>query len=303
MMTRTTAIVLAASFLASAAALFADGPVTGTMSGKVLASGARRVMILDAKGQVQWEYPTALTHDAWMLANGNVLFADGNSVTEVTPDKKVVFQYKAAEQKGGGTYACQRLDSGNTLVGENSTGKVLEVDPSGKVVFELQTSPSKKGNHHNTRMVRKLANGNYLVCHSGAKIVKEYTPKGEVVLEIKTNNVAFAAIRTPAGNTLVASIDRIAEYDPSGKVVWSFANTDIPDLTVTNMTGMHLLPNGHLAIGCYSAYKAGKGTGQFEITRDKKLVWAYSNPKADGTMMAIQILDKDGKPLAGPTLR
>jgi len=300
---RATAATFLTSILLLGAPLLADGPVTGAMSGKVLASGARRVMILDAKGQIEWEYPTALTHDAWKLENGNVLFADGNSVTEVTPDKKVVFQYKSAEQKGGGTYACQRLDGGNTLVGENSTGKVLEIDPSGKVVFELQTAPYKQGNHHNMRMARKLKSGNYLVCHSGAKTVKEYTPKGEVVLEIKVDNIAFSAIRTPGGNTLVANLSHIAEYDPSGKVVWSFANTDIPDLTITNMTGMHLLPNGHIATGCYGAYKGGKGTGLLEITRDKKLVWAYSNPKSDGTMMAIEVLDKEGKPLAGPTLR
>lgn len=300
---RPTTIVILSCLLLSSAPLPGEGPVTGTMSGKALASGAKRVMILDTQSRVEWEYPTALTHDAWKLANGNVLFADGNSVTEVTPDKKVVFQYKAAEQKGGGTYACQRLDNGNTLVGENSTGKVLEIDPSGKVVFELQTAPFRKGDHHNMRIARKLKSGNYLVCHSGAKIVKEYTPKGEVVLEIKPGNIAFAAVRTPAGNTLVASLDKIAEYDPAGKVVWSFANTDIPDLTITNMTGIHLLPNGNIATGCYGAYKAGKGTGLLEITRDKKLVWAYSNPKADGTMMAVQVLDKDGKALPGTTLR
>ena len=303
MTNRFTTSVLLSCLLLSPSSLLADGPVTGTIEGPVLAAGVKRVMILDTKGQVEWEYPTALTHDAWRLANGNVLFAHGNSVTEVTPDKKVVFQYKPAVQAGGGAYACQRLDNGNTLVGENSTGKVLEIDPAGKVVFELQTAPYKKGNHHNMRMARKLASGNYLVCHSGAKTVKEYTPKGEVVLDIKAGNVAFAAVRTQAGNTLVASLDKIAEYDSSGKVVWSFANTDIPGLTITNMTGIHLLPNGNIATGCYGAYKGGKGTGLLEVTRDKKLVWAYSNPKADGTMMAVQVLDKDGKPLSGPTLR
>ena len=44
---------------------------------------------------------------------------------EVTPDKKVIFQFKSPVQKGGGTYSCQRLENGATLIGENSTGKVL----------------------------------------------------------------------------------------------------------------------------------------------------------------------------------
>ena len=157
----------------------AEPSIAGQPSGQILAAGDRRVMVLSPAGEVLWEYPTKLTHDAWMLPSGNVLFADGETVTEVTREKQVVFQYRAAEQKGGGTYACQRLPDGKTFVGENSTGRLLELDPDGKVVFALQTSPFQTGEHHNMRMARKLANGNYLVCHSGARLVKEYTPRAK----------------------------------------------------------------------------------------------------------------------------
>ncbi|MFZ2640703.1 MAG: hypothetical protein WA117_06920, partial [Verrucomicrobiia bacterium] len=54
--------------------------ISGEVGGKLLAAGDRRVMILAADGAVAWEHPTALTHDAWVLANGNVLFADGATV-------------------------------------------------------------------------------------------------------------------------------------------------------------------------------------------------------------------------------
>ena len=281
----------------------------GTLDGRVLTVGARKVVVLAPDGKIVWEHATAgLLHDAWMLPNGNVLYADGKSVIEVTPDHKVVFEYKAREQKGGGSYACQRLGNGNTLIGENSTGRVLEVDGEGKIVFELPTSPAKPGSHHNQRMVRKLANGNYLVCHSGAHHVKEYTPKGEVVLDIPTKSVVFAAVRAPDGHTFVCSVATLTEHDEKGDVVWTFANTDIPGVTITNMTGFQLLPNGNLVIGCYRAYKGGEGNGLVEVTRDKKLVWRYSNPtKGKGflgnTMMAVQKLDGSGKPLEGACLR
>ena len=281
------------------AALCSGADITGEVGGQLLAAGDRRVMILSPKGEIAWEHPTALTHDAWMLANGNVLFADGATVTEVTPDHKVVFQYKSPEQKGGGTFSCQRLDNNVTLIGENSTGKVLETDASGKVLFELQTQPATLGAHHNMRMVRKLASGNYLVCHSGSHVVKEYTPKGDVVLELKTPNLAFAAIRTAKGTTLVSTLDKLIEFDATGKVVWEFANTDISGVKITNMTGLHLLPNGNIVTGCYRAYEKGEGTGLLEITRDKKLVWRLSNPKLAGTMMAVQKLDGSGKAMAG----
>ncbi len=286
------------ALLLSAAVCSAAG-ISGEVGGKLLAAGDRRVMILAADGAVAWEHPTALTHDAWRLPNGNVLFADGATVTEVTPDHKTVFQYKSPEQKGGGTFSCQRLDNGNTLIGENSTGKVLEVNPAGKVVFELQTQPATVGGHHNMRMVRKLANGHYLVCHSGAHVVKEYTPKGDVVLELKTPNLAFAAIRTAKGTTLVSSLGKLIEFDAAGKVVWEFANTDVPGVKITNMTGLHLLSNGNIVTGCYRAYEKGEGTGLLEITRERKLVWRLSDPKLAGTMMAVQKLDASGKAMAG----
>jgi len=224
--------------------------------------------------------------------------------TEVTPDKKVVFQYKAAEQKGGGTFACQRLNNGNTMIGENSTGRILEVDAAGRIVFSLQTQPSQVGQHHNLRMVRKLASGNYLACHSGARLVKEYTPSGQVVWEVKVpGSLAFAALRTPQNTTLVSSLDQLTEYDAKSNKVWEFSCKDVAPVSLQNLTGLHWLANGHVVSGCYRAYRDGAGCGLLEISRDGKISWRYTNPKADGTMMAVQLLSPDGAPLPGPCLR
>jgi len=289
-----TCLLLAASILQAA-------EVSGAMPGAALVGGSGRLFRLDAAGHIVWEHPAGLVHDAWLLDNGNILFADGKGVTEVTKDHRVVFEYKA--QAHDGTYACQRLANGNTMIGENSSGQVLEVDGTGKVLFRLQTSPFTAGAHHNFRMVRKLDSGNYLVCHSGAHMVKEYAPDGTVKLEIHTPNLAFAAIRTDAGTTLVSTLDRIIEYDQEGKPVWQFAAGDLPGITIRNMTGVHLLGNGNLAIGCYSAYQNGEGTGLLEITRDRKLVWRYADPGADKSLMSIQRLDHEGRRLAGPCRR
>lgn len=302
---RASAAALALALMAVGSGLRAESPlITGAPSGRILTAGDNRVMILDATGRVVWQQPSQLTHDVWMLTNGNVLYADGAAVTEVTPEKKVVFQYKPAEQRGGGAFSCQRLANGRTLVGENSTGRVLEVDEKGQVVFSLQTRPSKVGEHHNMRMARKLENGNYLVCHSGLRRVKEYTPDGRVVWEVEVaGGVAFAALRTPAGTTLVTSLDQVTEFDARGEKVWEFACRDLPDLKLRNLTGMHLLANGNLVMGCYRAYDNGAGCGLIEIDRYKKAVWHYANPAGDGTMMPVEMLGAEGQALPGPWLR
>lgn len=296
-------IILAFSVILNAEDAAPVHTIFGKLENRVLSTGSGRVRIMDQSGKILWQFKGSNVHDSWMLSNGNILFADGN-ITEVNPEtNEIVFQYKPVETQGGGAYTCQRLANGNTMVGENSTGRILEVDKAGKIVFEMRVEPYKPGNHHNMRMARKLKNGNYLVCHSGEHVVREHTPKGEIVFEAKVDNIAFSAVRLPDGNTLVGHIGYITEFDKTGKEVWKFSNKDLDGIYINMMCGINVLPNGNIAVGVYSAYKDGQGTGLFEITRNKELVWRYSDAKSDGTMMGIQVLDSNGKPFPGDVLR
>lgn len=276
-----------------------QGTIIGNLKYSVAASGQRRVIIINSAGKVTWEYPATNVNDLTMLPNGNILFGEGKSITEVTMDKKVVFSYvpDAGKHTKEGAFFAQRLPNGNTVISENAKSRIIEVNPKGKVIFELDlTKTNPKPGHHNLRMARKLANGNYLVCHSGKHLVREYTPKGDVVWEKTAKGLAFAAVRLRNGNTMISTLKKITEYNKGGVEVWEFKNTDLAEHTITNMTGMHVRKNGNLVIGCYAAYKKGKGFGCFEISKDKKLVWGYSNPKGDNYQMAAQLLDTK-KPL------
>ncbi len=289
-------IVAGIAFVMAVGLARADG-FEGTPEAQVLATGGGRVLLLSPQGETVWEHKAGTPHDVWMLPNGNVLFADGN-ITEVTRDHKVVFEYKPEIQKGGGAYSCQRLANGNTVVGENASGRVVEVDKEGKVVFSFMTRYGKTDEHHHMRMVRKLANGNYLVSHSQANIVREYKPDGTTAWEKATKGLAFAAVRLANGNTLISSLSQITEYDKDGNEVWEFKKTDLPGVLIQNITGIDVLPNGNIVAGCYAAYtKEGEGTGMFEITREKKLVWRYVSPKRrDSSMMGVHKLVEGAEP-------
>jgi hypothetical protein len=277
----------------------ADG-VTGTLEHQVLALGSGRVCLFEKDGTILRTAKTGNNADAWYLENGNILFADGK-VTEVDKEGKIVWEYKPDCTRSDGAMSCQRLPNGNTVVGENGTEQVTEVDKAGKVVFTLKIKPqAKKNPHHVMRMCRKLENGNYLVCHSGDGVVREYTPDGTVVFEYQCKGIAFAAVRLPNKNTMISSLNQVQEVSPKGEVVWEFKATDLPDLSIRNMTGIHVLKNGNMVIGNYSAYdkKTKTGVGMFEITREKKLVWTYVSPEfKDSSMMAVQKLDGDFNPL------
>ena len=292
--------------------MFVTGPVLGeekliqgTLKGQILTTGSGKVLLLDKTGKTLWEHKGQNCSDVWMLANGNVLLAD-NNVVEINPKTdKVVWTYRPPQQKGGGTFTCQRLADGNTMVGENSAGRIVEVDKEGKIVFELKLPLCQPGSHNNLRMVRKLDNGNYLVCYKDKAMVREYTPKGKVVFEVKVTQIAYSAVRLPNGNTVVGHIESVTEFDPKGKVVWQFNVKDLPGVKLGMICGIHVLPGGNVVMGFYRVAIGPDGAGLIEVTREKKLVWRYISRAKGGERhtMGVQKLDAKGKPLPGKALR
>ena len=121
---------------------------------RVLAADKGHVAIVNAKGEVEWEFATkAEVHDLALLENGNVLFPTGPAtVVEMTPEKKVVWQYNA-KQKAGYTgrieiHAFQRLVDGRTMVAESGNARIVEVDGDGKVATQPPHHPGLPDEGH-----------------------------------------------------------------------------------------------------------------------------------------------------------
>ncbi|MCX7046619.1 MAG: aryl-sulfate sulfotransferase [Candidatus Sumerlaeota bacterium] len=256
-----------------------------------------KVFIVSAEGKVEWDYPAQSCNDLWVLPNGNLLFNTGHGVKEVTREKKVVFEYTSKSE----IYACQRLANGNTFIGECNAGRLLEVDPSGKIVKEVRLLPEgKDGGHPYIRNARRLDNGNYLVAHYDAQMVKEYDPDGKVVMEIPAPGGPHSVARLPNGNTLIACGDKtknaqVIEVDKSGKTVWEVTSKDQPDMNLKFMAGFQRLPNGNTVMSNWLGHgNLGKGPHLIEVTPDKKVVWAFFDHKTMKTISSIQMLDVPG---------
>src|SRR5512140_3680197 len=99
-----------------------------------------KVFLVNEQGRVDWEYPAPSCNDLWVLPNGNLLFNTGHGVREVTREKKVVFNYESKSE----IYACQRLTNGNTFIGECNSGRLLEVEASGRIAKEVRLLPEGK---------------------------------------------------------------------------------------------------------------------------------------------------------------
>ena len=264
-----------------------------------------KVFIVSGAGKVEWEYPAPSANDLWVLPNGNLLFNTGHGVKEVTRKKEVVFSYKSPSE----IYACQRLPNGNTFIGECSTGRLLEVEPSGKIAREIRLLPEgKDGGHVYMRNARLLKNGNFLVAHYGEQVVREYDPQGKMLLEIPAEGGPHSVVRLPGGNTLIACGDmkggpQVFEADRAGKKVWEIRSDDLPGISLKFMTGLHRLPNGNTVLSNWLGHgQFGKAPHLIEVTPQKKVVWTFSDHQAMKTISSVQLLDVSGDAIRGDLL-
>lgn len=257
--------------------------------------GAKKVMILGKDGGVEWEYPAEMSRDAWQLPGGNILFSYNNQynsgkndnpsgVMEVSPDKKIVFDFKTTGQ----VWSCQRLADGNTMVGAASQGKLLIVSPEGKVVKEIILK--NKGGHSCIRNARQTSAGTFLVAEESAHAVREYSADGAMIRELKVNFPPYSVVRLANGNTVACGSKSMVELDKDGGTVWSLSGTDIPEMGVRWFAGIQVLPDGNILV-C----NAGGKVPFFEVAKDKKIAWAWSQTSQILlTGHGIQVLDVPG---------
>ena len=249
-----------------------------------------KVIVVSADGKVEWEYDAKACVDVWKLPNDNFLIASrAQGIIEVTREKKIVFQYKTE----GETYTCQRLANGDTLIGDNRNGRLIEVDAKGKIQREVKIQTKAK-EHGMIRSARRLANGHYLVCQREDNLVREYEASGKIAWEFKTNG-PMTAIRLPNERTLIANASGdVLEVDSAGKIQWQVGKKDLPAKAKGVAYGIQRLPNGNTVIGYPGLI--------VEFTPDRKVVWSRTDAYLDG-LMCFQLLDVPGNVVQGEVLR
>jgi hypothetical protein len=135
-----------------------DNPLTHTPAFLLSVRHTSSILLVDAgTGAIIWESPQgmlALQHDATLLPNGNILTFDNglfrknpkpvltSRVVEIDPrTNKVVWEYTGApgeQTKFASSImgAAQRLGNGNTLITLSTGGRIVEITPDKKIIWE-----------------------------------------------------------------------------------------------------------------------------------------------------------------------
>ena len=169
-----------------------------------------------------------------MLTNGNIVFARRTGASEITPEKKIVWNYDAPE--GTEVHTAQPIGKDKVLIMQNGNPAKLKLisKKSGQVEKEL-TLPTRDPNHvHGQfRHIRMTKAGTFLVAHLDLGKVVEYSKDGKELWSVPAPS-AWAAVRLKNGNTLITQrvnewagpIDKgsapiqAIELTPEKKVVW-----------------------------------------------------------------------------------
>jgi hypothetical protein len=247
----------------------------------------------DSKGEIS---------DAFLRANGNILFAHQFGITELSSKKTIVWSLDAP--RGREIHTAQPLAGERVMYVENGDPPKLKVvsKSTGKTDLEF-TLPVKnaKSVHGQFRHARMTDRGTFLVAHMDLGKVAEYDAKGKEVWSVDVPS-PWSASRLSNGNTLITSNRTfVREVDAAGKTVWELTQADVPDYKLVGTQLAVRLANGNTLINNWWNNWSKKVDAEnppvqaLEVTQDKRVVWALRSWKAPanlGPATTIQLLDE-----------
>ena len=267
-------------------------------------------MFIVRDGKVVWKYSMPLHtpsggnqefDDATLLTNGNVIFSRMSGAGMVSPDKKLLWEYKAPP--GTEIHSCQSIGKDRVLIMRNGNPAQAMIinTATGNIEKEIPIPTTVTGTHGQFRHIRMTRAGTILVPHMSEGKVVEYDQNGKMVWSVKADST-WSAIRLKNGNTLIAGDAKkyVREVNKKGETVWELTQADV-NFKLGNLQTANRMANGNTVICSWIAgdndTSHWAGTVQvFEVTKVKKVVWAMSswdNPDL-GPATSIHLLDEPG---------
>lgn len=267
-------------------------------------STSDQTMYIIRDGKIAWSYTNPLKGelgDCTMLSNGNIVFSRQFGASEITPGKKIVWNYNGPT--GTEIHTAYPIDKRRVLVMQNGNpAKLLVIDKKKNTIEKELTLPTRAtGVHGQFRHVRMTGKGTFLVAHLDLGKVVEYDTNGKELWSVPAPS-AWAAVRLKNGNTLISGNQHgyVREVNPKSETVWEINKNDLPGIPLYTVQEVSRLANGNTLINNWvsnvPAAEWPKIVQLIEVTPDKKVVWALRDWSVLGPASSTQLLDEPGKP-------
>jgi len=186
-------------------------------------------------GKIVWSYTNPLKGelgDCTMLSNGNIVFSRQFGASEITPGKKIVWNYDGATGRRfiprtrwprSRPRHAERDNPAKLMLIQKATGKVEK-----ELVLQTRDATSVHGQFRHIRMTRA---GTFLVAHMDLGKVVEYSADGKEIWSVAAPS-AWAAVRLKNGNTLISGNEKgyVREVNPRAKRYWEMNKNDLPGI-------------------------------------------------------------------------
>lgn len=253
------------------------------------AYGSNSIFIVNRDGAIEWQHEAVNVQDVWMLKNGNILFHDRTRAMIVDRDHNTLMQYQTQPE----VHSVMPLPNGNILVTLCGQSKVVEINPRGSVVKQIEVQSNNQDTHLELRDSVLTHEGTYLVALCKEGLVHEYDEAGKLIRVIDKSigedlGSPSDLQRLTNGNTLLATGygRSVLEIDRNDKVVWSLKTDEIEGVQFGYVAGAVRLANGNTLVSLY------QGTYLFfEVTPDKKITWSLATIPGVKGATSIQYLD------------
>jgi outer membrane protein assembly factor BamB len=247
--------------------------------------------VVEADGSLSWKIPIRDIHDAQALPGGGWLLQTSFfEVVELNDRGQEIWRYDAGKTSSDAKveiHAFQRLATGQTMIAESGTSRILIVNPDKSIAKTIPLQVQQADPHRDTRLVRMTAAGTFLVAHESQRLVREYANDGTVVWEYPVGTQLYSAVRLANGNTLIGTGDgnRVIEVTPAKEIAWELNSTDLTGIKLGWITMVDRLPNGNTwIVNCH----AGPDQPQIlEVSLDKKVVWSFHDFKQFGNSLPV----------------